>query len=97
MIFLHLSLLVNIQKNKKKKFDQNIYDNIFLNIEYGMRELGYGDVTVNKNMKSLNKIFYDILLKISSNKEAKFSINTKIIEKYLSQYSTINAPILTKN
>ena len=61
-----------------------------------MRELGYGDVTVNKNMKSLNKIFYDILLKISSNKEAKFSINTKIIEKYLSQYSTINAPILTK-
>ncbi len=96
LIFLHLSLLVIIQKKNKSKFDQNIYDNIFLNIEYGMRELGYGDVTVNKNMKSLNKIFYDILLKISSNEKAKLSINTKIIEKYLSQYSTVNAPILTK-
>ena len=29
-----------------------------------MRELGHGDVSVNKNMKNLNKIFYDILYNI---------------------------------
>ena len=31
-------------------------------IEINMREIGYGDVTVNKNMKYLVKIFYSILL-----------------------------------
>ena len=65
LIFLHLSIiLILVKKNKKKKFPQEIFDNIFLNIEYHLRELGYGDVAVNKKMKILNKIFYDILLKI---------------------------------
>ena len=35
--------------NKKT---QDIYDNIFQNIEYHIRELGFGDVSVNKNMKN---------------------------------------------
>ena len=34
------------------------------NIEYNLRELGDGDVGVNKKMKSLTKIFYDILVGI---------------------------------
>ena len=36
---------------------------MFNNIEYNLREMGFGDVTVNKKMKDLNKILYDILLK----------------------------------
>ena len=62
LIFFHLSIILKISKktNLKKK-TQEIFDNIFQNIEYHMRELGHGDVSVNKNMKNLNKIFYDIL------------------------------------
>ena len=41
------------------------YDSVFDNIENNIRELGFGDVTVNKKMKELNKILYDILLKIN--------------------------------
>ena len=96
LIFVHLSILVFIQKKKKAIFDQKTYDNIFLNIEYGMRELGYGDVTVNKNMKLLNKIFYDILIKINVNEGSEFSLNNKVIEKHLSLYSSVNASILGK-
>ena len=33
LIFVHLSILVFIQKKKKAIFDQKTYDNIFLNIE----------------------------------------------------------------
>ena len=61
-----------------------------------MRELGYGDVTVNKNMKLLNKIFYDILIKINVNEGSEFSLNNKVIEKHLSLYSSVNSSILGK-
>ena len=62
LIFFHLSIVLKISKKSNfKKKTQEIFDNIFQNIEYHMRELGHGDVSVNKNMKNLNKIFYDIL------------------------------------
>ena len=48
-----------------------------------MREIGYGDVAVNKKMKILNKIFYDILLKIHSEKSNSFKANKNLIKKYL--------------
>ena len=47
-----------------------------------MRELGYGDVSVNTKMKLLNKIFYDILLKILKKTDAS-NINNKITTVYL--------------
>ena len=37
-----------------------------MNIENNLRELGFGDVSVNKKMKELNKVLYDILIKIGS-------------------------------
>ena len=69
---------------KKKPFSQKIFDNIFLNVEYHLRELGQGDVTANKNMKRLNKIFYDILLKLKTENIKKFDINQSIISRHLS-------------
>ena len=55
----------------------------FQNIEYHIRELGYGDVAVNKKMKTLLHIFYDILLKVRENSEEKNLINKKILSNYL--------------
>ena len=50
-------------------------------IENNLRELGFGDVAVNKKMKDLNKIFYDILLKLSD-KTKNFNINQNLSIKY---------------
>ena len=84
LIFLHFSIiLILFKKKKKNKFPQKIFDNVFLNIEYHLRELGYGDVAVNKKMKVLNKIFYDILLKLHYKKSDKFEISKNLIKKYL--------------
>ena len=63
-------------------FSQEIYDNIFLNIENSLRELGHGDVTVNKKMKQLNQIFHDLLLKFKD-KENEKKINITEIIKFL--------------
>jgi cytochrome b pre-mRNA-processing protein 3 len=81
LMFLHYSIVLFIQKNRGNKADQKNYDNFFFFIENNLRELGFGDVAVNKKMKDLNKIFYDILIKISQN-QSKFIINRTIIIKY---------------
>ena len=76
-----------ISKKKGQKFDQKSYDRLFFNIENNLRELGFGDVAVNSKMKNLNKILYDILLKIENNgqNDKKFRINSKLVLKYFSE------------
>ncbi|MAJ85826.1 MAG: hypothetical protein CL687_02510 [Candidatus Pelagibacter sp.] len=85
LIFVHFSLIFVIFKNQKieKKITQKIFDNLFQNIEYHLREQGMGDVTVNKKMKELNRIFYDILLKIRLPYMENNEVNMDIIKKYL--------------
>ena len=91
LMFIHFSIMMIISKNKGKKFDQKSYDFLFHSIENDLRELGFGDVTVNKKIKEFNKILYDILLKIDlGNKDQKtFIINKKLILKY---FKDINEP-----
>ena len=82
LIFIHFSIILLIFKKRKKNFPQEIFDNIFLNIEFHIRELGYGDVTVNKKMKILTRIFYDILLKINNSKTEAFITSDEILKIY---------------
>ena len=82
LMFFHFSILMIIFKKKGEKFDQNEYDNVFNSIEYNLRELGFGDVSVNKKMKDLNKILYDILLKLDDNSSNDFKLNKKLVTKY---------------
>ena len=92
MLF-HFSVMIIVLKKKKIKFDQSEYDVFFNNIEYNLRELGYGDVSVNSKMKDLNKILYDILLKIESNDKTKnyeFILNKKLVIKYFEELGTLN-------
>jgi len=82
LMFFHFSIILTIFKDIKKKFEQNNYDSLFYNIENNLRELGFGDVSVNKKMKEMNKIFYDILLKHQINKSNTDKINEKLVLKY---------------
>jgi cytochrome b pre-mRNA-processing protein 3 len=74
-MFIHFSILMIIFKKKGSKLDQKSYDYFFHNIEYNLRELGFGDVTVNKKMKEFNKILYDILLKLDKKKDINNTIH----------------------
>jgi cytochrome b pre-mRNA-processing protein 3 len=94
LIFIHFSIILIVTKKKKKSSPQEIFDNIFLNIEYHIRELGYGDIAVNKKMKMLTRIFYDILLKINKSKE--FTVDKKILNTYF-QTTDKNNSVLIDN
>ena len=90
LMFFHFSILMIIFKKKGKKFDQKEYDNVFNSIEYNLRELGFGDVSVNKKMKDLNKILYDILLKIDDNSASDFKLNKKLVRRYFTTFKGEN-------
>ena len=100
LIFLHTSFIFIKKKSSKndedyKIFSQKLFDLIFRKIELNMREIGHGDVIVNKNMKQLVKSFYNILLfceKFSN--ETDKSINTFFL-KYLKTNSDQKAPKIT--
>ena len=81
LIFAHLVIILVCLKKSQvyKDLSQEIYDNIFLNIENSLREMGHGDVTVNKKMKNLNQIFHDLLVKfLDKKKQRKINVNEMI-------------------
>ncbi len=87
LMFFHFSIMMLISKQKGKKFDQDEYDLFFNNIENNLRELGFGDISVNKKMKDLNKILYDILLKFNIETYNSFKINEKVVFKYFNEFN----------
>ena len=97
LIFFHFSvILLKFRKNNNSKFPQKIFDNIFLNIEYHLRELGFGDVVVNKKMKTLNKIFYNILLKMEIDNDNKLIFKKNIIKEHFILNDNNNSKITSK-
>ena len=92
LMFVHFSIILKIYKKKGVMFNQENYDLLFNNIENDLRELGYGDVTVNKKMKDLNKILYDILLKLEKNETGQsFIINQSLLSTYFKDSNINNA------
>ena len=88
LIFMHIAFIFINMKEKNdnifyKECSQKLFDLTFHKIELNMRELGYGDTQVNKNMKSLIKNFYNILL-VCENYKSKTQIEKKkIFHNYL--------------
>ena len=83
-LLLHMSFFIKTYKeNTDKLIIQQIHDFIFKQIELSIREMGYGDVSVNKNMKKYVNYFYDIINHIdkwdSYNNEKKSDILDKFI------------------
>ena len=90
LMLFHFSIILKIFQVKKSKFNQKSYDSLFHAIENNLRELGFGDVSVNKKMKDMNKLLYDILLKIGETSENEFKINKKILLKYFKEINEEN-------
>ena len=85
-LLLHFAFFLKIyKKSEKKKILQSIFDSFFRQLELNIREIGYGDQTVNKKMKDYINFFYSILDKLDT--WETININKKIIfyQKFLIQ------------
>jgi len=65
VLLFHFAFFLKFYKNEiSKKEAQNLFDFIIRQIELSIREIGYGDVSINKKMKEYVNLFYSILEKI---------------------------------
>ena len=63
---LHFAFFLKIYKeNNDKKVLQEIYDYTFRQVELSIREIGYGDQSINKKMKDYLNLFYAMIDKIN--------------------------------
>tara|TARA_Y100000992_G_C21084415_1_gene404897 strand:- start:1 stop:468 length:468 start_codon:yes stop_codon:yes gene_type:complete len=62
---LHFAFFLKIyKKDNNKELMQEIYDYIFRQIELSIREIGYGDQSINKKMKDYLNLFYAMINEI---------------------------------
>ncbi len=65
VLLFHFGFFLKIyKKNMSKNEAQNLFDFFVRQIELSIREIGYGDVSVNKKMKDYVNLFFSILDKI---------------------------------
>ena len=65
ILLFHFGFFLKVYKKDMTKSEaQNLFDYIIRKIELSIREIGYGDVAVNKKMKDYVNLFFSILDKI---------------------------------
>ena len=106
-LLLHLSFfLKEYKKTKSKEYMQSIFDFIIRQIELSIREIGHGDVTVNKKMKEYVNLLYSIIAQVDiwdelliDKKKQIFSylFEIKTNDDYLCKYFSNFTKFLKKN
>ena len=71
------------KKIKEKTKLQEIYDFLFRQLELSIREIGYGDQSINKKMKQYINLFHDILGKIHYWDDKNETEKTNILKEYI--------------
>ncbi|MDA7758253.1 ubiquinol-cytochrome C reductase [Candidatus Pelagibacter sp.] len=101
LFLLHFSFFLKNFKNEENKIIlQEIYDFIFRQLELSIREIGYGDQSINKKMKDYINLFHSMVSEFHfwndlsrTQKLEKFSIfltDFKEIEYLLDYFELFN-------
>ena len=107
LFLLHFSFfLKNFKKDENKKILQEIYDFNFRQLELSIREIGYGDQSINKKMKNYINLFHSMLSEIhfwdtltKAEKLKKFSMflsDFNNIEDLLDYFNEFNSNLSKK-
>ncbi len=80
ILLFHFGFFLQFYKDEATKKDsQNLFDFVIKQIELSIREIGYGDVSINKKMKDYVNLFYLILEKIEKWHSLEKSKKTNLI------------------
>jgi len=81
---LHFAFFLKIYKeNNDKKLLQEIYDQTFRQVELSVREIGYGDQSINKKMKDYLNLFYGMIDKIHDWDNLTSKSRSELLEIFL--------------
>ena len=90
-IFLtHFAFFLKVYKTEQnKKILQEIYDFNFRQMELSIREIGYGDQSINKKMKDYINVFHAIVSDIHFWDDLEDIKKREIISKFLENFKNI--------
>ena len=81
---LHFAFFLKVFKNKENTIIlQEIYDFNFRQLELSIREIGYGDQSINKKMKDYLNMFHSIISEIHYWDESTYLKKKKKISLFL--------------
>ena len=84
LLFFHFGFFLKYYKNQHSKSEtQDLFDFIIRQIELSIREIGYGDVSVNKKMKEYVNLFYLVIEKIDIWESLDFNSRKNIMANFL--------------
>ena len=87
---IHFAFFLKTFKTKENKdILQRIYDFNFRQLELSIREIGYGDQSINKKMKDYVNLFHQILSEIHLWKDLDKIKKGKIISNFLRNFTNI--------
>ena len=88
---LHFAFFLKVFKNEKNSaILQEIYDFNFRQLELSIREIGYGDQSINKKMKDYINLFHSIVSDIHFWNNYDLQKKKKIISKFLEDFNNID-------
>ena len=88
IFFFHLGfLLKEFKKSEDKENLQKFFDFCVRQIELSIREIGYGDATINKKMKDYVNLLFSIIDNIDSWDSKNEEQKIKIIKYYIDENS----------
>ena len=84
IFFIHFAFFLKLFKNQTPKENlQNLYDFVFKQIELSIREIGYGDASINKKMKEYVNLMHTIINNIESWENLDLSSKTKFFSDFI--------------
>ena len=90
LFLLHFSFfLKNFKSDENKSTLQEIYDFNFRQLELSIREIGYGDQSINKKMKDYINLFHSMVSEIHFWDDLKRDEKINKISIFLSDFSNI--------
>ena len=91
IFFFHLGFLLKTYKNIEKKDElQKFFDFCIRQIELAIREVGYGDATINKKMKDYVNLLFSIIDKIDKWELLEIAEKKKILNNYINNNQKID-------
>ena len=87
LFLLHFAFfLKNYKKDENRVILQEIYDFNFKQLELSIREIGYGDQSINKKMKDYINLFHGIISEIHFWDDIKFDKKEQCLSKFLQNF-----------
>ena len=91
IFLLHFAFfLKNFKNEENEKILQEIYDFNFRQLELSIREIGYGDQSINKKMKDYINVFHAIISDIHFWNDNNLKKKKEIISKFLENFTNID-------